>query len=195
MALVVQPEECALKQSSSGTPIVQGLRLLVVHICCQAALNYQARIMLILSRSHPIDLIIAFKVKISLRQKDPKVREAFRGLGLDDYGESEQTPWAPAATPQYPMGDDDSTDFGDFVSNEGQETDLEEVAAPWYKYDVKDMPHVYCPICLGEVLNGRYLIEHKLGAVGFSTVWMAHDLQENLSSCDISYYFCASWKQ
>lgn len=29
------------------------------------------------------------------------------------------------------------------------------------------------------MLNERYLVEHKLGFGGFSTVWMAHDLQEN----------------
>lgn len=29
------------------------------------------------------------------------------------------------------------------------------------------------------MLNERYLIEHKLGFGGGSTVWMAHDLQDN----------------
>lgn len=75
--------------------------------------------------------------------------------------------------------DDDTTDFGDFVSTEDEEIELEEVVEPWYKYDRKATPNVFYPICLGEVLNERYLVEHKIGAGGFSTVWMALDLQEN----------------
>lgn len=73
---------------------------------------------------------------------------------------------------------DDTTDFGDFVSNEDEETGLEEVVEPWHKYDIKETSHVYYPIRLGEMLDERYLIEHKLGAGSFSTVWMTHDLQE-----------------
>ncbi|KAB8226718.1 kinase-like protein [Aspergillus novoparasiticus] len=37
---------------------------------------------------------------------------------------------------------------------------------------------VFHPICLGEVLNERYLVENKMGSGGGSTVWMAHDLQD-----------------
>lgn len=73
---------------------------------------------------------------------------------------------------------DDTADFGDFVSNEDEELDLEEVVEPWYKYDIKETRYVYYPICLGEVLNERYLVEHKLGFGGGSTVWMAHDIQD-----------------
>ncbi|RAH56350.1 kinase domain-containing protein [Aspergillus piperis CBS 112811] len=58
------------------------------------------------------------------------------------------------------------TDFGDFASTEDEEIELDEFAEPWEKYDRK-------------ILNERYLIEHKLGSGGFSTVWMALDLQEN----------------
>ncbi|KAE8312662.1 kinase-like protein [Aspergillus transmontanensis] len=61
------------------------------------------------------------------------------------------------------MGDD-TADFGDFVSNEDEELDLEEVVEPWYNYDIKETPHVFYPICLGEGSG--------------STVWMAHNLQE-----------------
>ncbi|OAX77482.1 hypothetical protein ACJ72_08219 [Emergomyces africanus] len=82
-----------------------------------------------------------------------------------------------AAAPQYPKGND-MADFGDFVSTEDEELDLEEVVEPWHKYDIKETPHVFYPIRVGEVLNDRYLIEHKIGSGGFSTVWMAHDLQD-----------------
>jgi hypothetical protein len=82
-----------------------------------------------------------------------------------------------AAAPQYAK-DDDTADFGDFVSTEDEELDLEEVVEPWLKYDIKETPHVFYPIYVGEVLNERYLVEHKVGSGGFSTVWMAHDLQD-----------------
>lgn len=82
-----------------------------------------------------------------------------------------------AAAPQCSKGDD-TADFGDFVRNEDEELDLEEVVEPWYNYDIKETSHVFYPICLAEVLNGRYLVENKMGSGGGSTVWMAHDLQE-----------------
>ncbi|XRM48623.1 hypothetical protein ABZX51_011534 [Aspergillus tubingensis] len=76
------------------------------------------------------------------------------------------------------LADNDTTDFGDFVSTSDEEIEVEEYAEPWEKYD-PETQNAYYPICLGEILNERYLIEHKLGAGGFSTVWMALDLQEN----------------
>ncbi|KAL4816109.1 kinase-like protein [Aspergillus spinulosporus] len=82
-------------------------------------------------------------------------------------------------TPPQTTKDDDATDFGDFVSTEDEEIELEEAVEPWDKYDHKTTPNVFYPICLGDVLNERYLVEHKIGAGGFSTVWMALDLQEN----------------
>ncbi|KAJ5087255.1 hypothetical protein N7456_010871 [Penicillium angulare] len=82
-----------------------------------------------------------------------------------------------ATAPQNPKSDD-TPDFGDFVSNEDEEGDMEAYAEPWYNYDAKETSSVYCPICVGEVLNERYLVEHKLGSGTFSTVWMAHDLVE-----------------
>ncbi|KAH7210002.1 kinase domain-containing protein [Fusarium oxysporum] len=36
---------------------------------------------------------------------------------------------------------------------------------------------LYYPICIGETLADQYRIEHKLGCGGFSTVWMAYDIQ------------------
>ncbi|KAK2768171.1 hypothetical protein FQN54_000023 [Arachnomyces sp. PD_36] len=71
-----------------------------------------------------------------------------------------------------------SRDFGDFVSTEDEEADLHDVVEPWHRYDIKDDPRPLYPIYLGEVLNGRYLVEHKIGSGGFSAVWMAHDLQD-----------------
>ncbi|PGG99604.1 serine/threonine protein kinase [Helicocarpus griseus UAMH5409] len=79
----------------------------------------------------------------------------------------------PEAVPQH--NNDSTGDFGIFVSTEDEESDLQDAVEPWHRYDTKDNPRVLYPICL-EVLNNRYLIEHKLGSGGFSTVWMAYDL-------------------
>lgn len=81
------------------------------------------------------------------------------------------------ATPQCSKGDN-RAEFGDFVSTEDEELDLEEIVEPWYNYNGKETSHVFYPICLGEVLIGRYLVEHKMGSGGGSTVWMAHDLHD-----------------
>jgi hypothetical protein len=70
------------------------------------------------------------------------------------------------------------TDFGDFVKDEEEELDLEELVEPWHRYETEDNQNVLYPIRLGEVLNERYLVEHKLGFGGGSTVWMAFDLQD-----------------
>lgn len=74
---------------------------------------------------------------------------------------------------------DGEEDFGDFVRNEDEEMDLEEVVEPWEKYDKAITPDVFYPIRLGDLINERYLIEHKLGCGGFSTVWMANDRQNH----------------
>ena len=85
---------------------------------------------------------------------------------------------SPSGVPTAPHAKVDYTaDFGNFASNDEEEADVEEFCEPWYRYDMRDNPHPFYPICLGEVVNGRYLVEHKLGSGGFSTVWMAHDLQ------------------
>lgn len=81
-----------------------------------------------------------------------------------------------APAPQYCKGDD-TADFGNFVRNEDEEADLEEVAEPWHNYD-EETERVFYPVRLGDVLNERYLVEHKISFGGFSTVWMAHDLQD-----------------
>lgn len=73
---------------------------------------------------------------------------------------------------------ENTTDFGDFVKNEDEELDLEELVEPWHRYETEDNQYVLYPIRLGEVLNERYLVEHKLGFGGGSTVWMAFDLRD-----------------
>ena len=71
-----------------------------------------------------------------------------------------------------------TADFGDFVKDEEEELDLEELVEPWHRYDIEDNQNVLYPVRLGEVLNERYLVGHKLGFGGGSTVWMAFDLQD-----------------
>ncbi|KKZ61912.1 hypothetical protein EMCG_03611 [[Emmonsia] crescens] len=72
---------------------------------------------------------------------------------------------------------DKAEDFGDEVKTEEEQIDVEAIAEPWQKYDLNGTPHVFYPLCLGEVLDERYLVEHKIGFKSFSTVWMAHDLK------------------
>ena len=38
-------------------------------------------------------------------------------------------------------------------------------------------PGGYHPVELGDKFNNRYVVEHKLGHGGYSTVWLARDLQ------------------
>lgn len=81
-----------------------------------------------------------------------------------------------ATMPQYPE-DSDTVDLGYFATTEEEGDDIDELAEPNYKYDIGIASRVFYPICIGEVLNERYRIDHKLGQGGFSTVWMAYDLQ------------------
>ncbi|WEW60862.1 hypothetical protein PRK78_006350 [Emydomyces testavorans] len=81
-----------------------------------------------------------------------------------------------AAIPQYP--EDSDSDWGSFASNESEEIDIEAESEPSHRYNETQHSHLFYPVCIGEVLNQRYRIEHKLGHGGFSTVWMAHDLQD-----------------
>lgn len=83
----------------------------------------------------------------------------------------------PAPVPEHRSAD---SDFGSYI-DEDRIDELEFIAEPWHQYgegDNSDDSRVFYPICLGEVLNERYLVEHKIAYGGFSTVWMAHDLQE-----------------
>lgn len=71
---------------------------------------------------------------------------------------------------------DDPEDFGDFARNSRERCRINAESEDNYKPE--DNPHVFYPICVGEVLNERYRVENKLGHGGFSTVWMAYDLQD-----------------
>lgn len=68
--------------------------------------------------------------------------------------------------------DRECPDYGEFVDSDG-EGDVEDVSEPVERYS----QGLYYPVCIGEVLAERYRIEHKLGWGGYSTVWMAHDVQ------------------
>ncbi|KAJ6183719.1 hypothetical protein N7519_005020 [Penicillium mononematosum] len=72
------------------------------------------------------------------------------------------------------------TVFGDFVKNEDEEYDVEELAEPWHRMIQQQWTINMFSILirLGEVLNERYLVEYKLGFGGGSTVWMALDLRD-----------------
>lgn len=75
-------------------------------------------------------------------------------------------------------GSAEPIDLGDFLESE-DEIELESVAERREDYLDKNAP--YCPISIGEVLDGRYRIEHKLGCGGFSTVWLAQDSRKQRS--------------
>ncbi|KAL2813008.1 kinase-like domain-containing protein [Aspergillus granulosus] len=72
----------------------------------------------------------------------------------------------------------DLADFGDVLSDEDDQVEIEEYAEPWHQYNISDNTCILYPVCLGEILNNRYLVEHKLGFGAFSTVWMARDLED-----------------
>lgn len=76
-----------------------------------------------------------------------------------------------------PPEDSDTTDLGYFATTEDDEDDIEILAEPWYRYNTAGDSRTFYPICIGEVLNQRYRIDHKLGQGGFSPAWMAYDLE------------------
>lgn len=75
---------------------------------------------------------------------------------------SNVVPVMPITTAASPQLKGDDADFGDFVSTEEEQIDLEDVAEHWAKYDLRETSQVFYPICLGEVLGERYLVEHKI---------------------------------
>jgi hypothetical protein len=75
-------------------------------------------------------------------------------------------------------GSAEPIDLGYFLDSE-DEIELESVAERREDYLDKNAP--YCPISIGEVLDSRYRVEHKLGCGGFSTVWLAQDSRQQRS--------------
>lgn len=73
--------------------------------------------------------------------------------------------------------DGDDSDYGRLAQNSDDEDDIEADAESWEKYASEGNSHIFYPISLGDILDQRYRVEHKLGHGGFSTVWMAHDLR------------------
>jgi Protein kinase domain len=69
--------------------------------------------------------------------------------------------------------DGSNADYGRFVDSD-DESDVDGYAEPedWYIFDL-----LY-PICIGDVLEDRYRIEHKLGHGANSAVWRARDIQK-----------------
>src|SRR5690554_4623722 len=68
----------------------------------------------------------------------------------------------------------DTSDYGEFVCSD-DECEVWSESEPRERY----LENKYYPLRIGEVLAGKYRIEHKLGWGGFSTVWMAQDTREN----------------
>lgn len=77
-----------------------------------------------------------------------------------------------------PIYNDITHDRGDFVDSE-DECDIEAVTEDPGLYP----RGLFYPICIGDVIVGRYRIDHKLGHGSFSTVWMAHDM---VSKADVA---------
>ncbi|DAA75434.1 TPA_exp: Uncharacterized protein A8136_1831 [Trichophyton benhamiae CBS 112371] len=73
--------------------------------------------------------------------------------------------------------DDGDSDMGDFVTTEEEEGDIEYYCEDSSRYD-SEASRAFYPICIGETLNDRYRIDHKLGHGGFATVWLAYDLEK-----------------
>ncbi|KAM5435437.1 hypothetical protein McanCB56680_004594 [Microsporum canis] len=74
--------------------------------------------------------------------------------------------------------DDGGSDLGDFVTTEKEEDDVDDYSEDCSRYCSEASSRVFYPVCIGEILNGRYRIDHKLGHGGFSTVWLAYDLEK-----------------
>ncbi|KAG5299777.1 protein kinase [Histoplasma capsulatum G186AR] len=56
---------------------------------------------------------------------------------------------------QYPE-DSNTVDLGHFAKTDREEEDdVDELAEPCEKYNIRETPHVFCPVRIGEVLNQR----------------------------------------
>lgn len=72
------------------------------------------------------------------------------------------------------MGSQAPFDYGYFVDTD-DEDDVEAEAEPCERY----AQGLYYPVQIGDVMDGRYRIDHKLGWGGYSTVWLAHDTHQD----------------
>jgi serine/threonine protein kinase len=72
------------------------------------------------------------------------------------------------------MDSEAAFDHGYFVDPDDEE-DVEAEAEPRERY----AKGLYYPVQIGDTLDSRYRIEHKLGWGGYSTVWLAHDTQQD----------------
>ena len=66
------------------------------------------------------------------------------------------------------MGSQAVFDHGYFVDPDNED-DVEAEAEPRERYT----EGLYYPVQIGDILDRRYRIEHKLGWGGYSTVWLA----------------------
>ncbi|KAJ5901253.1 hypothetical protein N7504_007246 [Penicillium tannophilum] len=78
-------------------------------------------------------------------------------------------------------------ELGRFAIGWLEEAEIEDMAEPWDKYHSNDNSRVLYPICLGEVLDGRYVVEHKLGfggsiigGLGENELRMQHEILQNV---------------
>ena len=70
-------------------------------------------------------------------------------------------------------------DFGDLIGSDSDDDDERwEIEENYEEEDRYSQAECYYPVRIGEIIVQRYRLEHKLGNGGFSTVWMAHDLQQ-----------------
>ena len=75
------------------------------------------------------------------------------------------------------LHDCDAVDHGDNLDFDDEEFDELWVYTEGYQgYHLGS--GLYFPIRIGDVLDRRYHIEHKLGHGSYSTVWLAHDIQK-----------------
>ncbi|KAJ5698382.1 hypothetical protein N7462_000387 [Penicillium macrosclerotiorum] len=86
----------------------------------------------------------------------------------------------PVRQPQADPIDFPDDNFGYLTINSDNEMDIDESAEPGERYDPESnkLTSKYFPICLGNILGGRYVIEHKIEFGGFSTVWLAVNMEQ-----------------